>query len=306
MLEPPRARGRKPDVAEHALLGERTDDGGLQMYRGAWNAEFLLHHTRAERPRGKRNNGVGVRMFLDQAVNLFDGGYEDLRKDLKALAQVPQVRIGNRGADLLQGSHREISQALGFDLRLKKRSGDDRCPMTAGLERRAERDIGVHIAGAPQCRQQNVHRSNFVDRMMEEVVRSTPSSAPIRSMTWSISATDAVAATAIRSTSPLTECRTRTCAIARSAALTARVSFGPTLIITCARTAPRPCSGARRTPYPTMIPSRCSLSILLWTLVRERPTSLASCAVEARPFSRSASSSFSSMASMAIRRFYPS
>ena len=54
-------------------------------------------------------------------------------------------------------------------------------------------------------------RSNLVDRMIDEVVRSTPSSAPIRSMTWSISATDAVTATAIRSTSPLTECSTRTC-----------------------------------------------------------------------------------------------
>jgi len=86
------------------------------------------------------------------------------------------------------------------------------------------------------------------------------------------------------------------------AALTARASFGPTLIMTCARTAPRPCSGPKRTPNPTMIPSRCSLSIRLCTLVRDRPTSLASCAVEARPFSRSASSNLSSMASMAIRR----
>src|SRR5271167_4737915 len=306
MLEPPRSRRRKPDVAIHALLGERTDDGGLQMYRGAWNAEFLLRHTRAEGPRGKRHNRVAVRMFLDQAVNLFDGGNEDLRKNLKALTQVPQVWIGNRGADLLQGSHRQVSQALCFDLRLKKRSGDDRCPMTASLERRAERDIGVHIAGAPKCRQQNVHRSNFVDKMMEEVVRSTPSSPPIRSMTWSISATDAVAATAIKSTSPLTECRTRTCGIPRSAAETARLSLAPTLIITWARTAPRPCSGARRTPYPTIIPSLFSLSMRLCTLVRERPTILASCAVEARPFSRNASSSFSSMASMAIRRFYSS
>ena len=45
-----------------------------------------------------------------------------------------------------------------------------------------------------------------VDRMMEEVVRSTPSNAPMRSMTSSICATEEVVATAIRSASPLTEC----------------------------------------------------------------------------------------------------
>src|SRR5271167_4992739 len=202
---------------------------------------------------------------------------------------MPEVGMRDHRAHLLQGSHRKISQALRFDQRLKKRCGDDRCPMTAGLERGAERDEGVHIAGAAQRRQQYVHRSNFVDKMIDEVVRSTPSSAPMRSMTWSISATDAVAATAIKSTSPLTECRTRTCGIPRSAAETARLSLAPTLIITWARTAPRPCSGARRTPYPTIIPSLFSLSMRLCTLVRERPTILASCAVEARPFSRNAS-----------------
>ena len=59
---------------------------------------------------------------------------------------------------------------------------------------------------------------------MDEVVRSTPSSAPMRSMTPSISATDAVAATAIRSISPLTECSTRTCGMPFKAAVTARAS----------------------------------------------------------------------------------
>ena len=34
----------------------------------------------------------------------------------------------------------------------------------------------------------------------------------------------------------------------RNAAVTERASFGPTLIMTCARTAPKPCSGASRTP----------------------------------------------------------
>jgi hypothetical protein len=47
----------------------------------------------------------------------------------------------------------------------------------------------MHIARASHRRQQDAqrlrrsHRSNFVDRMMDEVVRSTPSSAPMRSMT---------------------------------------------------------------------------------------------------------------------------
>src|SRR3984957_4837286 len=55
-----------------------------------------------------------------------------------------------------------------------------------------------------------------------------------------------------------------------------------------------------------MTPCFSRRSMRLCTLVRERPTSRANCAVEARPFSRSARSSFSSMASMAFRRFHPS
>src|SRR5882757_3760388 len=93
--------------------------------------------------------------------------------------------------------------------------------------------------------------------------------------------------------------------MARSAAVTARVSFGPTLIMTCARTAPNPCSGASRTPYPTITPCLSRRSMRLCTLVRDRPTSRANCAVDARAFSRSAKISFSSMASMAIRLPYP-
>src|ERR1700722_10548538 len=54
-----------------------------------------------------------------------------------------------------------------------------------------------------------------------------------------------------------------------------------------------------------MTPCFSSRSMRLCTLVRERPTSGANCAVEARPFSRKARSSFSSMASMAIRRYSP-
>src|ERR1700722_3253033 len=54
-----------------------------------------------------------------------------------------------------------------------------------------------------------------------------------------------------------------------------------------------------------MMPCFSSRSMRLCTLVRERPTSRANCAVEARPFSRNANNSFSSMASMAIRRFSP-
>src|ERR1700730_10677793 len=112
-------------------------------------------------------------------------------------------------------------------------------------------------------------------------------------------------ATAIRSTSPLTECSTRTWSMARSAAVTARASCGPTLIMTCARTAPNPCSGASRTPYPTITPCFSRRSMRLCTLVRERPTNRANCAVDARALSRSAKISFSSMASMTICLFYP-
>lgn len=50
------------------------------------------------------------------------------------------------------------------------------------------------------------YRSNLVESTIEEVVRSTPGEWPMLSITSSIRATEAVAATAIMSKSPLTEC----------------------------------------------------------------------------------------------------
>ena len=75
--------------------------------------------------------------------------------------------------------------------------------------------------------------------MIDEVVRSTPSMAPMRSVNSSISATAVTTTIATRSNDPLTECRARTSAIARSASTTAAICFGSTVIITWARTWPR-------------------------------------------------------------------
>src|SRR5690606_32225481 len=52
-------------------------------------------------------------------------------------------------------------------------------------------------------------RSNLVDSTMDDVVRSTPSSAPMRSVSTSMSPTLGTAPMAIRSWLPLTECSTR-------------------------------------------------------------------------------------------------
>src|SRR5205814_6922272 len=56
-----------------------------------------------------------------------------------------------------------------------------------------------------------------VDSTMAEVVRSTPSSAPMRSISASSSPIELAATIAIRSNGPLTECSTRTSGILRKA-----------------------------------------------------------------------------------------
>jgi len=71
-----------------------------------------------------------------------------------------------------------------------------------------------------------------VDNTIAEVVRSTPSRPPMRSISASSSPIDAAATMAIRSNGPLTECSTRTSAILRSAVSIAPLRFGASVIST--------------------------------------------------------------------------
>src|SRR3546814_6336643 len=61
-----------------------------------------------------------------------------------------------------------------------------------------------------------LQRSNFVDSTSEEVVRSTPSTAPIRSVSASMSPIVGTTPVAAKSQMPLTDCRLRTSGICRS------------------------------------------------------------------------------------------
>src|SRR3546814_133646 len=71
-----------------------------------------------------------------------------------------------------------------------------------------------------------LQRSNFVDSTSEEVVRSTPSTAPIRSVSASMSPIVGTTPVAAKSQMPLTDCRLRTSGICRSASTTAGICFG--------------------------------------------------------------------------------
>src|SRR5690606_3789795 len=73
-------------------------------------------------------------------------------------------------------------------------------------------------------------RSNLVDRMIEDEVRSTPSTAPMRSVSSSIAPTSAATPRATRSCAPLTECSERTSGISASALTTAAMRLGETVI----------------------------------------------------------------------------
>ena len=107
-----------------------------------------------------------------------------------------------------------------------------------------------HAGAAPGMRPVGgaSYRSIRVDRMIDDAVRSTPSSAPMRSIRRSSSPIDAASTMAIRSKLPLTECSVRTSAIARSSASMRGAVLGRMVISTCARISPRSASSESLTP----------------------------------------------------------
>jgi hypothetical protein len=66
---------------------------------------------------------------------------------------MPKIGIRNGIACQSFAADTDESQPLRFDLRLKDGIGDHGRPMSARLQRHTERDEGIHIAGAAQCRQ---------------------------------------------------------------------------------------------------------------------------------------------------------
>ena len=158
LLEPFRAGCRESDVAHHALVGERADDTGLQMHRSARHAKLFLRDAGADGQTRESHHGTGIRVLFDQPVNFRDRRHDHLRNHFEALAQMPQLRIGDGGVGLGGAADGKKADSLSFDQRLKNRIGQNRRSMAASFERRAERDKRVHIARAAHGRQQHVKR----------------------------------------------------------------------------------------------------------------------------------------------------
>src|SRR5690606_13960856 len=99
----------------------------------------------------------------------------------------------------------------------------------------------------PSPAAKDAYLSNLVERITAEVVRSTPSTAPIRSVSSSMSPTVGTTPMATRSCARLTECRLRTAGIACSAWTTAGICLGSTVIRMWARMWLRSTSSFTRT-----------------------------------------------------------
>src|SRR5690606_12803415 len=99
----------------------------------------------------------------------------------------------------------------------------------------------------PSPAAKDAYLSNLVERITAEVVRSTPSTAPMRSVSSSMSPTVGTTPMATRSCAPLTECRLRTSGIACSAWTTAGICLGSTVIRMWARMWLRSTSSFTRT-----------------------------------------------------------
>ena len=126
------------------------------MHRGARHAKLFLRDTGTESQARERHHGVGIRVFFDQSIYLRNRRHDHLCNHLEALAQMPQFRIGDGRIGLLGGANGQKSDSLSLDQRLENRIGQNRRPVTAGFERRAERDKRVHVARAAHGRQQDV------------------------------------------------------------------------------------------------------------------------------------------------------
>ncbi len=135
------------------MIGKGANDAGLQVYGSTGHAQFFLRHARAEGQAGKCHHGIRVRMFFDQSVNLSDRGHDQLRNHFEAFTQMPQLGVGDGCTGLRGAAHRQEADALRLDQCLKYRVRENRGPVSAGPECCAERDEGMHIAGASHRRQ---------------------------------------------------------------------------------------------------------------------------------------------------------
>ena len=108
----------------------------------------------------------GVRVLLDVAVYLGHRRQDrPPRDDLEPLARVPEIRIRDRRARIVERAHREESEPLLFDQLLKERIGDDRGPVAAPLEREPEGNDRMDVAGAADGRQQQLETFRRIHRV---------------------------------------------------------------------------------------------------------------------------------------------
>ena len=87
------------------------------------------------------------------------------RDDLEPFARVPEIGVGDRGARILDGAHRQKSHAVRLDQLLKERVGQDGGPMPAALEGHPEGQYRMDVAGAPDGRQQELERAAALHRI---------------------------------------------------------------------------------------------------------------------------------------------
>ena len=74
------------------------------------------------------------------------------RDDLEPFARVPQIRIRDRRARVVERAERKEPESLLFDQLLKERIGEHRRPMPAPLQGEPERNHRVDVAGAADRR----------------------------------------------------------------------------------------------------------------------------------------------------------
>ena len=159
-LEPHRLGRRDPYVPRHPLVDQAADDARLQVDGRRRHAEPLLRDAGAERDAGRRDDGVGIRVSLDVPVDLGHRRQDrPLRDDLEPFPRVPQIRIGDRRARILDRPHGQESHSLAFDQLLEERVGQNGGSMPAALEGNREGQDWMDVTSASDGRQEQLERS---------------------------------------------------------------------------------------------------------------------------------------------------
>ena len=158
--------------------------------------------------------GAGIGGAIEIAA-LFQVDLGALAIDRQMLADAAQERDSvKRDADIHRGRillpDRGRRERRGGELVGRVLFDDHHAPAEAGIGQQVVGGGGAHDGAAYDHDIGGVgagegHRSNFVERMMEDCVRSTPSTAPIRSIAASSRGTSSASTTASRSKTPATE-----------------------------------------------------------------------------------------------------